>query len=337
MIGKNRLGFLRILLCSVVMVGLLLSGCRPGNRTGQNQTTDANQKGAPPEAGGEPAAAGKNGGSTEANSDSTAGRIEGLTDDEGTVQPVIRITPKEELPGEAENQGASNLEPGEAENQPVSDLANRENLQAENEINMEKAFYISEITDEIFARMKGKSFKADCTLPREDLRYLHVLHKNLNGETLEGELVVNVHIADTVLDLMRKLYEADYPIEKIRLVDEYDADDERSMADNNSSAFNYRVVSGTTTISTHGLGMAIDINPLYNPYITTRNGEQHVEPANGVPYVDRSGDYDYKIDREDLAYKLFCEAGFEWGGAWKNSKDYQHFQIPRSVIDQWYK
>lgn len=316
MIRKNRLGFLRIFLCSVVVVGLLLSGCRPGSRMGQNQTADANQ----------------NGGSTE------------------TLQPVIQITPKEELPGEAENQGASNLgpgeaenqgtsnlEPGEAENQPVSDLADREKLQAENEINMEKAFYISEITDEIFARMEGKSFKADCTLPREDLRYLHVLHKNLNGETLEGELVVNVHIADTVLNLMRKLYEADYPIEKIRLVDEYDADDERSMADNNSSAFNYRVVSGTTTISTHGLGMAIDINPLYNPYITTRNGEQHVEPANGVPYVDRSGDYDYKIDREDLAYKLFCEAGFEWGGAWKNSKDYQHFQIPRSVIDQWYK
>lgn len=324
MIGKNRLRFLRILLCSVVTVGLLLSGCRPGNRTGQNQTADANQKGASSETNGELAAAGKNGGSTEANSDLTTGRIEGLTDDEENVQPVIRITPKEELPGEAENQ-------------PVSDLADREKLQAENEINMEKAFYISEITDEIFARMEGKSFKADCTLPREDLRYLHVLHKNLNGETLEGELVVNVHIADTVLDLMRKLYEADYPIEKIRLVDEYDADDERSMADNNSSAFNYRVVSGTTTISTHGLGMAIDINPLYNPYITTRNGEQHVEPANGVPYVDRSGDYDYKIDREDLAYKLFCEAGFEWGGAWKNSKDYQHFQIPRSVIDQWYK
>ena len=90
-------------------------------------------------------------------------------------------------------------------------------------------FYSTGITDEIFARMEGKSFKEDCTLPREDLCYLHVLHKNLEGETLEGEMVVNKYIAEDVLDIMMKLYEADYPIERIQLVDDYDADDELSM------------------------------------------------------------------------------------------------------------
>ena len=98
----------------------------------------------------------------------------------------------------------------------------------------QEGFYTTEITDDVFDRMKGKSFKDDCTLAREDLRYLHVLHKDADGNTHEGEMVVNAHIADDVLDILRELYENSYPIEKIRLVDEYGADDELSMEDNNS-------------------------------------------------------------------------------------------------------
>ncbi|MBQ6434500.1 MAG: hypothetical protein IJJ09_00700, partial [Synergistaceae bacterium] len=123
-------------------------------------------------------------------------------------------------------------------------------------------FYVSEISDEIFARIKGKSFKDDCTLPVEDLRYLHVLHKDLDGKTHEGEMICNKYIADDVLEILKKLFEADYLIEKIRLVDEYNADDELSMRDNNSSSFNFRFISHTTKISKHGLGLAVDINPL---------------------------------------------------------------------------
>ena len=104
----------------------------------------------------------------------------------------------------------------------------------------DEGFSISPITDEIFARIQGKSFKDDCTLPREDLRYLHVLHVDLDGETHEGEMIVNYHIAEDVLEILKALYEAKYPIEKIRLVDEYDADDETSMRDNNSSSFNFK-------------------------------------------------------------------------------------------------
>ena len=197
-------------------------------------------------------------------------------------------------------------------------------------------FYITPITDEIFERIYGLSFKEDCTLPREDLRYLHVLHKDLDGNEHEGEMIVNVHIAEDVLDILKKLYEADYPIERIRLVDEYGADDEASMQDNNSSSFNFRFVSHTTRISKHGLGLAVDINPLYNPYIKTVDGKRSVEPAGGEPYVDRTADFPFKIDEDDLCFRLFTEKGFEWGGAWKNSKDYQHFEIPSEKIDKWY-
>ena len=200
----------------------------------------------------------------------------------------------------------------------------------------EDPFYILPISDEIFARIYGKSFKEDCTLPREDLRYLHVLHVDLNGETREGEMIVNYHIAEDVLDILRQLYEAKYPIEKIRLVDEYDADDELSMEDNNSSSFNFRFISHTTRVSKHGLGLAVDINTLYNPYTKIVDGVRIVEPITGEPYLDRDADFPCKIDHGDLCYRLFIEHGFEWGGDWEDRKDYQHFEIPTSMIAEWY-
>lgn len=187
-------------------------------------------------------------------------------------------------------------------------------------------FYISEIPDDIFAKMQGKSYKEDCTVPREDLRYVYVRHMGFDGEAKDGELVVNKAIADDVLAIFEELYKADYPIEKVRLVDEYDADDEASMSDNNSSAFNFRFISHTTRISKHGLGMAVDINTRYNPYVKTVDGKLSIEPANGADYVDRSKDFPHKIDHEDLCYKLFKEHGFTWGGDWTHSKDYQHFE-----------
>ena len=159
-------------------------------------------------------------------------------------------------------------------------------------------FYISKIPDDIFEKMQGKSYKADCTVPRDELRYVHVLHMGFDGQTKEGELVVNKAIAD----------------------------DEESMSHNNSSAFNFRFISHTTKISKHGLGMAVDINTLYNPYVKTVDGKLSIEPANATAYVDRSKDFPYKIDHDDLCYKLFTKYGFTWGGDWTHSKDYQHFE-----------
>lgn len=197
-------------------------------------------------------------------------------------------------------------------------------------------FYITPITDELFERIDGKSFKADCTLPRDDLRYLHVLHVDLDGETHEGEMIVNFHIAQDVLDILQALYKAGYPIEKIRLVDEYGADDELSMEDNNSSSFNFRFISHTTRVSKHGLGLAVDINTLYNPYTKIVDGERVIEPVTAEAYLDRDADFPYKIEKGDLCYNLFIERGFEWGGEWEDRKDYQHFEIPTEQVEEWY-
>lgn len=188
-------------------------------------------------------------------------------------------------------------------------------------------FYAEEISDDLFSRMQGKSYPKDCPINRDDLRHLILLYKDINGETHEGEMVCNAQIADRLIDIFRQLYEADYPIEKMVLIDEYGGDDDASMEDNNTSCFNYRVVSGTKKISRHGYGMAVDLNPRYNPYVHTVDGQIVIEPVNGQEYADREADFDYKIDKDDLAYKLFTQAGFTWGGSWKNMKDYQHFQI----------
>ncbi|MBQ7268740.1 MAG: M15 family metallopeptidase [Bacteroidales bacterium] len=175
--------------------------------------------------------------------------------------------------------------------------------------------------------MQGKSFKSNCTVPRSDLRYLRVLHKDAEGRSIVGEMVVNRSIAGDVLEILRKLYDAGYPIERMRLIDIYDADDETSMRANNSSSFNFRFISHTTKVSKHGAGLAVDINTLYNPYHKIlADGTEIVEPDTGRPYLDRSASFPYKIEPDDLCCRLFKEHGFEWGGDWKSCKDYQHFE-----------
>lgn len=192
--------------------------------------------------------------------------------------------------------------------------------------NDDKDFTISTIDKITLSRISGKSYKKDCPTPLDDLRYLKVLYYDFNGKISTGELICNKSIAQDLIEIFRELYKAKYPIQRIRLVDYYNADDQLSMRDNNTSCFNYRKISGTSTISKHGQGMAIDINPLYNPYIQLRNGKQHIEPKEGKPYADRKKTFAHKIDRNDLCYKLFIEHGFKWGGAWRYSKDYQHFE-----------
>ncbi len=190
-----------------------------------------------------------------------------------------------------------------------------------------KEFYIKPIPNDIFEKMQGKSYKENCTVPREELRQLHILHVGFDNNTHEGELIVNKRIAEDVLDIFKELYKAGYQIEKVRLIDEYNALDELSMRDNNSSAFNFRYISYSTTLSKHAMGLAVDINTLYNPYIKQVDGRLNIEPANAVQYVDRNRQFPHKIDHDDLCYKLFTKHGFEWGGDWEDSKDYQHFEI----------
>lgn len=188
------------------------------------------------------------------------------------------------------------------------------------------SFYVSELPDSVWKNMQGKSYKEGCPVERKDLRYVHVMYVDFAGRSSEGELVVNKLIADDILDIFKQLYKAQYPIERIALIDEYDGDDEQSMSDNNTSAFNFRTIAGTDIVSEHGMGLAVDVNPFYNPQVKETENGVKVSPEDAISYTDRSGDFLYKIDHEDLCYKLFTEHGFEWGGDWETGKDYQHFE-----------
>ncbi|MDE5823562.1 MAG: M15 family metallopeptidase, partial [Lachnospiraceae bacterium] len=134
-------------------------------------------------------------------------------------------------------------------------------------LDVEDCFYYTALTEEIKERITGKSYpdtEESLQISYEDLAYVHVLHYDFQAQVQEGELICNQSIAQDLVDIFHELYESQYPIEKIRLIDEYDADDEASMADNNTSCFNYRTVPGRTKLSNHSYGCAIDINPLYN-------------------------------------------------------------------------
>lgn len=192
-------------------------------------------------------------------------------------------------------------------------------------------FTITPIDDATFARMqKGGSYPQGCPILRSDLRYVRVLHYDYEGRVKYGELVCNKAIAKDLKEIFRELYDSKYQIDKMLLIDEYGADDERSMSDNNSSCFCYRKVSGTASLSKHAYGLAIDINTNHNPYVrlkadgSVRSIEPHTEVARR--YSKRTPRQPHMIDTNDLCYKAFIRHGFTWGGAWRTSKDYQHFQ-----------
>ncbi len=190
-------------------------------------------------------------------------------------------------------------------------------------------FYAAELTPQQIERIRGISYPAedaDAKISLSELRYVHVLYADFDGNTAEGELICNEKIAGDLLEIFEELYRNDYRIEKIRLIDEYDGDDTASITDNNTSCFNYRVVEGTTRLSNHAYGLAIDINPFYNPYVHYVDGREVISPEGSEAYADRSASFPYKIDREDLCYRLFTEHGFTWGGEWNSVKDYQHFE-----------
>lgn len=192
-------------------------------------------------------------------------------------------------------------------------------------------FYYEPLSDEVKERITGISYpESGCTVPYEDLHYVGLLYVDFNGETQTGELICNKAIAQDMVEIFYELYLNDYRIERIRLIDEYGGDDTLSMEDNNTSCFNYRVVDGTDSLSKHALGCAIDINPFYNPYVVFNRptqGETYISPKGSEIYADRSRSFPYKIDENDLCYRLFTAHGFTWGGNWNSSKDYQHFQI----------
>ncbi|MDD7402548.1 MAG: M15 family metallopeptidase [Butyribacter sp.] len=193
-----------------------------------------------------------------------------------------------------------------------------------------KGFTYQKLPAHIKKKITGVSYRENPYIQYSDLRYVRVRYYDFSGQVQSGELIVNKKIARKMAKVFYVLYKIKYPIQRMKLVDEYGADDERSMGDNNTSAFNFRTIAGTTQLSKHALGMAVDINPRINPYI---NSKGVLTPENAKVYECRDvkkcrGKYaKYMIQKNSQITKIFKKYGFSWGGDWEDSKDYQHFEI----------
>src|SRR5882762_604936 len=170
----------------------------------------------------------------------------------------------------------------------------------------------------------GPSWHPGCPIDSRQLRRVEINYIGFDGKTHRGDLIVHEDLAAEVVAIFEQLLELRYPIEKIRTVDNYPgADDELSMEDNNTSAFNCRDIPDTGRWSQHAFGKAIDLNPLLNPSIDRTGAFQ---PKDAAPYLDRNRTDPGVLHAGASVVRLFIDRGWRWGGDWRTPKDYQHFE-----------
>jgi hypothetical protein len=168
----------------------------------------------------------------------------------------------------------------------------------------------------------GASWRPGCPVDPEDLRRLTLRHWGFDDRPHLGTIIVHETVVAEVRTAFATLYRERFPIRRMVPVDHYDGDDDRSMADDNTSGFNCRaaVADGPTRWSAHAYGRAIDINPVENPYLL---GDR-VLPPTGTAYADRGDHRPGMAVPGSVPVAAFEAVGWSWGGAW-GSPDYQHF------------
>jgi len=188
-----------------------------------------------------------------------------------------------------------------------------------------EVFKVEAIPPTLVEKIRSTTWHAGCPVPPEDLRQLTLTYWNFDHKQVAGLLIVHKDVAVEVTQIFRDLFEHEFLIQKMTPVEDYQGDDDASMAANNTSAFNCRDVTGQPgKFSNHSWGRAIDINPLTNPYI---KGDK-VLPPEGRQYLDRTHAFPGSILADSFIVKRFAQAGWQWGGGWSDRKDYQHFEKP---------
>ncbi len=180
---------------------------------------------------------------------------------------------------------------------------------------------VRELTTEEVAAMTGVVWRPGCPVALGDLVRVEVALASPDGSGGEGAIVVHRSAAEVVEGALHTLWELDFPIARMEPIEAYGGDDTRSMEANNSSGFNCRPKTGGGGWSRHSYGTAVDLNPLWNPWV---KGER-VEPAAARPWADRMDKKVGMFLRESTAVRAFTDRGWRWGGSWGSAKDYQHF------------
>ena len=169
--------------------------------------------------------------------------------------------------------------------------------------------------------MVNVSWRPGCPVPFSSLRDLYVRYWGFDAKAHTGHLVVNKDAVSPLVRVLRRLYLVGYPVRQMRTVEAFRGSDERSMRNDNTSAFNCRLVPGSTTWSQHAYGRAVDVNPLENPEVVG----SHVDPPNARRFADRSLRSKGMIFHDGYVWRTFALVGWRWGGDWHSLKDYQHF------------
>ena len=186
-------------------------------------------------------------------------------------------------------------------------------------------FESSALTVELRQKLQGSTWHEGCPVEPRNLRELKLSYWDFGGRPANGTLVVHKDAAAEVALIFRELFRHGFLIERMEPVENFGGSDDRSMEANNTSAFNCRDVTGQPgKFSNHSWGLAIDINPLTNPYVK----DQTVLPLPGRAFLDRSRAYPGAVLAGSYSVKLFRSHGWTWGGSWQDRKDYQHFEKP---------
>jgi hypothetical protein len=172
------------------------------------------------------------------------------------------------------------------------------------------------------ARMVGVSWHRGCPVGLDDLRLITLTYRGFDGRTHTGRLVANRSATGVLVSVFRRLYAARFPIRRMEPVDRYGGDDYRSIEADNTSAFNCRAATGSKRWSNHAYGLAIDVNPIENPYVSGGRSSHRASAS----YVDRSRHRPGMAYTGGVLVDAFAAAGWGWGGSWSGTvRDYQHF------------
>jgi len=181
----------------------------------------------------------------------------------------------------------------------------------------------SHSTSRVTAADLPHSWHRGCPVAPASLRRLRLGYWGFDGRAHTGALIVNVKAVPSLTRVFSRLYAARFPIRRMRPIDVYGGSDERSLDADNTAAFNCRfaVASGPKRWSAHAYGLAVDVNPVENPYVLGSS----VHPRAGRAYLDRSRYRPGMAVAGRLLVRVFAAAGWQWGGRWTGSPDYQHF------------
>jgi hypothetical protein len=180
------------------------------------------------------------------------------------------------------------------------------------------AFTLGPVPDDVLAR---SSWVEECPVTPDDLSYITVSHWGFDERYHTGEMIVNAAVASDIVEVFRRLHEASFPIEQMRVVRLEEIDAHPTGDWNDTTSFVCRPAVGSTGWSQHAYGLAVDVNPFHNPYL---KGDL-VLPELASAYLDRDELRPGMVESGDVVYQAFTAIGWGWGGQWNSLKDWMHF------------